>query len=110
MTAPPMSHHEILGLVEPYTRRGRHVDLAASDRLERRLAFQPVEHAGQVGETSALRENLVLENPWPGMHRLTRLLVARLFDARLFHARLRSARLRIARCGRCLASRCRSSN
>ena len=45
-TAPsPLSHHDILGIVEPFTRRSRQLDLAASDRLNRRLLFKPIEHA-----------------------------------------------------------------
>lgn len=42
MTAQPLSHHQILALAEPFVRRGLHVDLAASDRLERRVLFKPV--------------------------------------------------------------------
>lgn len=41
MSLPPLSHHEILALAGPFARRGRHADLAASDRAERRLAFRP---------------------------------------------------------------------
>lgn len=61
----PLTHHEILALIGPFTRRGRHVDLAASNRLERRLEFKPVELPG-------LRETLVLEDAGVGVHRLTR--------------------------------------
>lgn len=64
----PLTHHQIIGLVEPFTRRGRHVDLGASNRLERWLVFKPVEHAGDI----ALRETLKLENPYDGFFRLTR--------------------------------------
>ncbi len=38
----PLTHHEIIGIVEPFTRRGRHVDLSASNRLERCLVLKPV--------------------------------------------------------------------
>jgi hypothetical protein len=69
----PFTHHEILGLIEPFTLRGRRVDLGASDRLERQLRFQPVEHSGSGGEP-ALADRLQLENPWPGTFRLTRVL------------------------------------
>ena len=31
--SPPLTHHQILALVAPFTRSGRTVDLAASDRL-----------------------------------------------------------------------------
>ena len=40
MSMQPLTHHEILELVGPFARRGRHVDLAASNRLERRV-FKP---------------------------------------------------------------------
>jgi hypothetical protein len=74
MPVQPLTHHEILGLVEPFTRRGRHVDLAASDRLERRLAFKPIEHAGDGPAAPPLREVLVLEHLESGAFRLTRVL------------------------------------
>jgi hypothetical protein len=41
MSAQPLSHHQILSLAEPFARRGLHVDLAASNRLERKIAFKP---------------------------------------------------------------------
>lgn len=37
----PLSHHEILRLVAPFSRAGLQVDLAASDRAARRVAFRP---------------------------------------------------------------------
>lgn len=37
----PMTHHEILRLVAPFTRRGLRLDTAASDRQARRLVFVP---------------------------------------------------------------------
>jgi hypothetical protein len=43
MSAAPLTHHEILRLVEPFTRVGRRVDLTGSDRVRRRLEFKPVE-------------------------------------------------------------------
>lgn len=39
MSSLPLSHHEILGLIEPFTRCGLHVDLAASNRLTRTLCL-----------------------------------------------------------------------
>lgn len=51
MSAPPLTHHDILAIVAPFARRGRHVDLAATQRGERRIAFKAVEHPG---ETEAL--------------------------------------------------------
>jgi hypothetical protein len=68
----PLTHHEILALIGPFTRRGRHVDLAASNRLDRRLEFKPVEHPGDDPGTPRLRETLVLEATAVGVHRLTR--------------------------------------
>jgi hypothetical protein len=41
----PLTHHDILGLVRPFVARGFHVDLEASDRQTRRLAFKPKEIA-----------------------------------------------------------------
>jgi hypothetical protein len=40
----PLSHHEILRHVGPFTRAGHHVDLSGSDRAARTLAFKPLEH------------------------------------------------------------------
>jgi hypothetical protein len=72
MAAQPLTHHEILGLVEPFTRNGRRVDLAASNRLERRLVFMPVEHAGAGPDQGGLRETLMLESLGTGTYRLRR--------------------------------------
>ena len=69
----PLTHHEILSIVGPFTRRGRHIDLAASDRNERRLLFKPVDHPAD-GSRAALREVLKLEQHGRGRWRLTRLL------------------------------------
>jgi hypothetical protein len=74
MASPPLTHHEIISLVEPFTRRGRHVDLAASDRLARTLRFRPVLHAAQSPALPALTETLQLDHPAQGKFRLTRLL------------------------------------
>jgi hypothetical protein len=74
MAAPPLTHHEILQLVEPFARRGRRVDLAASQRLERRIAFRAIEHADAVAHMPGIVETLSLENPHEGSFRLTRVL------------------------------------
>jgi hypothetical protein len=74
MSQRPLTHHEILHLVEPFTRRGRHVDLAASDRLERRLAFKPIEHPAEEGRQPLLREHLVLHGQGDDRYRLVRTL------------------------------------
>ena len=73
MPPPPLTHHQILGLVEPFTRSGRQVDLPASDRLARRLHFKPRDIAAS-GDTPALTETLQLECHESGNHRLTRVL------------------------------------
>ena len=73
---PPLTHHQILGLVGPFTRSGRQVDLAASDRLARRLHFRPVLHAASA-RTPVLTETLQLERHDSGKHRLTRVLAQR---------------------------------
>lgn len=69
MATLPLTHHEILALVEPFARRGRQVDLAASERAERRVAFRAVTHEGT---ETPLHETLQLENPYPGSYKLTR--------------------------------------
>jgi len=74
-TAPPLTHHEILTLVEPFARQRRHVDLAATQRIERRLAFKPIEHAASAPDVPALRETLELDCLGTGSYRLTRTLV-----------------------------------
>ncbi len=63
-------------LIGPFTRRGRQVDLAASDRLERRLAFKPRDHDADPPGVPGIRETLVLEHSSPGGYRLTRRLTA----------------------------------
>jgi len=68
----PLSHHEILRLIEPLARRGRLVDLAASDRLERRLLFKPVVHDGETAAFAAASEILQLDDLRPNVWRLTR--------------------------------------
>ena len=69
---PPLTHHEILTLVGPFTQRGRRVDLAASDRLQRRLDFVPVDRPALEGRLPALRETLSLDLSFPGRHLLLR--------------------------------------
>jgi hypothetical protein len=73
LAAPPLTHHEILSLVEPFARRGRHVDLAASVRQERRLVFKPPAGA-PTPAPDAPREVLRLDCLEGGTYRLTRTL------------------------------------
>lgn len=70
--ASPLSHHDILALVEPFTRRGRHVDLAASDRASRHLVFKAPATAPD--SPDALREQLQLDGLSAQRWRLTRTL------------------------------------
>jgi len=70
----PLTHHEILSLVAPFARAERHVDLQASDRLERCLRFKPFVHPSAAEDRPALTEHLVLENPGEAEFRLTRTL------------------------------------
>lgn len=74
MTTAPLTHHEILERIEPFVRRGRHADLAASDRIARRIAFKAVEHAGDTPASPCLRDTLQLEQLREDHYRLTRVL------------------------------------
>jgi hypothetical protein len=76
-TSHPLTHHEILRWVGPFTRRGRHVDLAASDRIARRLVFRSIGHDGVMVDGASLpglRETLQLESLDDDSFRLTRVL------------------------------------
>lgn len=75
MTAPPLTHHDILALVAPFTRCGRHVDLAATDRVQRRVVFKPTDRAADGPELTDLRERLELEQVAARRYCLTRTLV-----------------------------------
>lgn len=74
MTTAPLSHHDILALVEPFVRHGRSVDLPASDRLRRQLVFRPVTHGGDAPGDVTLVEVLQLDQPAADRYRLTRTL------------------------------------
>lgn len=52
----PLTHHDILALVEPFTRGGRQIDLAASDRIKRCLVFKPRASSDSAIATAALAE------------------------------------------------------
>jgi hypothetical protein len=71
MACLPLTHHEILEWVRPFARCGRHVDLAASNRLERRLSFRPVD-VNLDGQGA--RDTLMLEQFDTGTYQLTRVL------------------------------------
>jgi len=68
----PLTHHEILGMIAPFTRRGRHVDLAASDRIARRLLFKPIVHEDAAGPFAGASESLQFDDLRPNVFRLTR--------------------------------------
>lgn len=70
----PLTHHEILGLVRPFTDRGRHLDLGASRRDERVLHFRPVDHPPTTADGPTLREELILAVSERGGFRLVRKL------------------------------------
>ena len=70
----PLSHHEILPLVAPFAQRGRHLDLAKTDRLARRLVFKSIVHADPSGQGPTLTEALTLDAAEDGPSRLTRTL------------------------------------
>lgn len=74
MPANPLTHHELLTLVEPFAQSGWQLDLAATDRPERRLVFKPREHPSQAPLNAPFQETLVLENPESGRYRLIRTL------------------------------------
>jgi hypothetical protein len=71
----PLTHHEILRLIEPFTRRGFHADLAASNRIERKLVFKLVERSVELPDAVLLREQFQLENVRADTYRLTRTLI-----------------------------------
>ena len=70
----PLTHHEILGLVAPFTRRGMQVDLGASRRLERQLLFRPAERGLEALPGVVLRETVELADLGDSRYRLTRRL------------------------------------
>ena len=74
MDASPLTHHDILALVEPFVRSGIAPDLAASDRVARRVAFRPRPVQAAEAALSALTETWQLDSPEPGRVRLERRL------------------------------------
>ena len=73
MPSHPLTHHEIITLIGPFTRQGYHPDLSATNRLERRLVFKPVERAFEAANKSGLSEVLQLESK-DSVYRLNRTL------------------------------------
>jgi hypothetical protein len=67
---PPLSHHDVLELVAPFSRHGLQVDMAASDRVARQIAFKPA--AVDDGALGPLRQRLLLHSLGTGTCTLTR--------------------------------------
>ncbi len=61
MNLPPLTHHDIVRLVEPFARQGWLVDLAASDRVARHIHFRPRDVPADAHGAPACGEQLVLE-------------------------------------------------
>lgn len=70
----PLTHHEILSLVAPFSQRGYQVDLAGSDRAQRQVRFKPVVHADLPAPGERATEVLLLEHPEADRFRLLRTL------------------------------------
>jgi hypothetical protein len=77
----PLSHHEILRLMAPFTRRGRHLDMGATRRADRCLVFEPVEHPA-TDDCPKLREALELHASERGGFRIVRTLTPLVDDYR----------------------------
>ncbi|MEN9417909.1 MAG: hypothetical protein RI988_1529 [Pseudomonadota bacterium] len=73
---PPLTHHEILALVEPFVRAGAVPDMAASDRTARRIVLRAREVVAEgLGEPGLrLVESWEIEVPEPGEVRVLRRL------------------------------------
>ena len=61
MKLPPLTHHDIVRLVEPFARRSWLVDLPSSDRSARRISFRARDVPGGAAGVPPCREQLVLE-------------------------------------------------
>lgn len=71
MPAPPLTHHEILGLAEPFARSGWRIDLAGTRRENRQLRFAP--SPGQASDApTGFRSWLDLDASNPRRLRLVR--------------------------------------
>lgn len=68
----PLSHHEIMRLVAPFSARGYTMDMAASNRSEGLLMFRPTEVAELPGRHPGLLCRLRLERPHREKVRITR--------------------------------------
>jgi hypothetical protein len=75
MTAPPLTHHDILALVAPFVRHGLQVDLGACYRINGRVVFKPIQHAAQAPDLPELWETVLLDKLGTDSFRLTRELL-----------------------------------
>ncbi len=73
----PLTHHDILAMMAPFTRRDMHADMAASRREDRVLTFKPVSIPADTDNPVALTAQISLEAAQVGKHRLVR----RVWDA-----------------------------
>ena len=69
---PPLTHHEILRLAEPFSRQGWRADLNGEARVQRRIGFQPRRH--EHADLGPITEHVHLESPGEGKLRLVRRL------------------------------------
>jgi hypothetical protein len=78
LTQQPLTHHEILTLMAPFTRRGLHADMAASRREDRVLCFKPQDLPADddcpIPLTMHLRLEAAQDVSRTGKHRLVRLV------------------------------------
>jgi len=80
MSQAPLTHHEIMTIVAPFTRSGRQLDLGASDRAARSLRFKPRQRPGTQpagatpGPAQGFVETLQLDHPDADRYVLTRTL------------------------------------
>lgn len=68
----PLTHHDILALMAPFTQRGLHADMGASRREDRVLAFKPEAIPADAHCPLDLTAQLTLEAAQVGKHRLVR--------------------------------------
>lgn len=70
--AKPLTHHEIMTLIAPFTERGLQMDMDASRREERRVVFKPSEHPPSTDFPGNLQAQLCLQAATQGRHELMR--------------------------------------
>jgi hypothetical protein len=88
MPAAPLTHHEIMALMAPFSASGFRLDLAASDRSERRLVLRRAtpSDSGAAPTETAPQQHLELTCPPSGRLRLVRVLTPGSGPAARLHA------------------------